>query len=134
LHFEVDLVNPVGESCGDNIMCDGLMVQNGLDKRVLGYESQNSTMPIVLLFNHQKVMLSYHMNYCIVNLFSYCVALFHREVNQKGLQRNTNTYKCHSRQEICTSSLHSIPIFFSQSVELVLLKIVTLPKTSLLTS
>ena len=39
LLFEVDLLNPVGESCGDNIMEDVEMVEYGLDVSVLGKES-----------------------------------------------------------------------------------------------
>jgi hypothetical protein len=76
--------------------------------------SPQNTMPIVLLFNHQKVMFTYHFFYCIVNSFSNCVVFYRREFNQKALQRNT--FKCHSRQEICSSNLHSTH-FFRQPVD-----------------
>ena len=99
-----------GDSCWGKLWCDSIMgdvemVQYGLDNSVWDTSPQN-TMPIVLLFNHKKVCYLTSSIYCIVNSLSYCVVQFHREVNQKGLQRNT--FKCNSRQEVCASNnLHS---------------------------
>lgn len=101
-------MNPVGESCGDKIMGDVEMVENGLNGSVLGNKStEHNANTVANQSSKSNVILPLIL--FIVDSYSYFVFLYHREVNQKGLQRNT--YKCHSRQEVCSSNLHS-PSFF----------------------
>ena len=94
-------MNPVVESC-----VDVEMVENGLDGSVLNNEPTEHNANTAAV---QSAKSNVILPLILFTVNSYFVFLFQREVNQKGLQRNT--YKCHSRQEVCSSNLHS-PSFF----------------------